>query len=69
MTPEEGYQRAAKVADQLLAWGLPVLRFGYDGYGESVWIQFKLEDAAYATRLPVLQATPEAFREAYQVVA
>jgi hypothetical protein len=65
------YEVAAKVADQLLAKGLPLIGFMDVDMGASVAFAFQLdgERAKYAVRCPVSEATVDHVEKLYLAVA
>lgn len=67
----ESYQKAAEIADQLLARGIPVIGFSDLDMGAKIGIAFQLsgERAKYAAKLPMDEATVDRFEELYRVVA
>lgn len=67
---EAAYQKAADIANLLLASGIPVLGFMDLDMGASIGMAFQLdgERAKYACRLPLEKATPEAFQRLYEAV-
>ena len=67
-TNEDTYQRAAEIADQLLASGVPLVSFGGSRGGITMVFQLEDEQAKYAARLSFIEASPERFRELYEAM-
>ena len=65
------YEKAAFIADKLLAAGLPLIAFSDSDMGAKCAFAFQLQNqkAAYGVRLPVDEATVERVRELYEAVA
>lgn len=67
---EAAYQKAADIADKLLASGVPLLGFEQFDMGHKLGFLFQLtgERAKYACRIDTETATPERVRELYEAV-
>jgi hypothetical protein len=66
---ERAYQKAAEIADALLASGVPVIGFDSSDMGAKVAISFQLRGAKYGCRVPVEEASVQRFRDYYEAVA
>jgi hypothetical protein len=68
---EAAYQRAAEIADVLLAQGVPLIGFAEADYGDKLSFAFQLreEDAKYVVRVSRAEATPERVLQLYEAVA
>lgn len=67
---EAAYQKAANIADRLLADGVPLLGFDQFDMGHKLGFLFQLtgERAKYGCRVETETATPESVRALYEAV-
>ena len=64
---EAAYLRATEIANALLGEGIPVVGFRDLDGGAAIGIAFQMrEDKNLGLRLPLAEATPEAFRKLYE---
>lgn len=67
---EVAYQQGAKIADELMAEGVPVIGFHVARFGARIGMTFQLQDEAarYTCLAPVGEASVKHFRDYYEAM-